>query len=551
MTSSLTESPFFLLKASVRDSRASLIEKAEERSLVIDAKACNDARTVLSTPRLRLAAELGWLPGIAPERALALCQIAQNEALPMAEMRSIPGLAACNVLSTWLATEKQHHDDEIAVALEALSERYDSIDTEQLYLTLNEDREAAGFPQVPSVEVVNELLHERRQGLLRAMRDGLALVSMPDAVLAAVIRRQTQAAGSGLPPLLSDLIGQYEAGTLQHLGRLRSHIELYCSTMAEILKKNPDSDISSEFEALESLIKLWEQLAKPLLLACRSRGIDEPNSVAVAQSIRGLAIDLANEKNLFDVAQRLTKLQQKYFSELALLGEQIDADAATLDNLKAQQSEAESADKAWRASITQAIEIGPHVLQSSPEGISFKQKSFALADVEGVRWGIFNRYLNGICVERKYTVWIFAKNDVTEIECAKLFESGTRVQARYSEVIQLLWGTVMVRLIREMLDALTSSGSVHVGSVEVTRNGVVLPDRRLFGRNAPSVCTWTNLHWQSVSGSLRLVSKEDKKRYVDLPYRDITNVHVLEAMLNILTKDNNLQKLQSGDRTWY
>ena len=69
---SIHKNPFSLLCVSTRDGRKLIVERAEERSLAVDPASCQQARSELTNPRTRLAAEISWLPGVSPRRATAL-----------------------------------------------------------------------------------------------------------------------------------------------------------------------------------------------------------------------------------------------------------------------------------------------------------------------------------------------------------------------------------------------------------------------------------------------------------------------------------------------
>ena len=62
----ILKNPFHILGATTRDNRHNIMELAEERSLLSDADECMEARSILTRPRRRIAAEVAWLPGIDP-----------------------------------------------------------------------------------------------------------------------------------------------------------------------------------------------------------------------------------------------------------------------------------------------------------------------------------------------------------------------------------------------------------------------------------------------------------------------------------------------------
>ena len=59
----LIDNPFYLLKASPRDSRKKLLELADEAAFEIDSIKANESRSILANPRKRLEAEISFFPG--------------------------------------------------------------------------------------------------------------------------------------------------------------------------------------------------------------------------------------------------------------------------------------------------------------------------------------------------------------------------------------------------------------------------------------------------------------------------------------------------------
>ncbi len=59
----LLQNPFHILTATPRDNRRRIMQLADERSLLLDAGECMQARSDLTNPRKRLSVEVAWLPG--------------------------------------------------------------------------------------------------------------------------------------------------------------------------------------------------------------------------------------------------------------------------------------------------------------------------------------------------------------------------------------------------------------------------------------------------------------------------------------------------------
>jgi hypothetical protein len=54
----LLQNPFHMLNATPRDNRRRIMELADERSLLLDARECIQARSDLTNPRKRLSVEI-------------------------------------------------------------------------------------------------------------------------------------------------------------------------------------------------------------------------------------------------------------------------------------------------------------------------------------------------------------------------------------------------------------------------------------------------------------------------------------------------------------
>ena len=76
----LLQNPFYILSATPRDNIRRIEALAEEQSLLSDAGACMNARSILTHPRKRISAEVAWLPGVAPERTDEMLMLLESSA---------------------------------------------------------------------------------------------------------------------------------------------------------------------------------------------------------------------------------------------------------------------------------------------------------------------------------------------------------------------------------------------------------------------------------------------------------------------------------------
>ena len=169
----LQRNPFHVLGAPTRDSRSRIMQLAEERSLLLDEAVCQRARADLIAPRTRLGAELAWLPGVAPAKALSAIDNLRD---PEWDASGLPPLARANVLAS---KHPPMETDAIVKAITDLAEIAESIDVDEVLRDINEDREIAGIPKVTDRDVVDPHAGQDGDavpGRLAMSRDGVAPV---------------------------------------------------------------------------------------------------------------------------------------------------------------------------------------------------------------------------------------------------------------------------------------------------------------------------------------------------------------------------------------
>ena len=96
----LTKNPFRVLEASTRDSRARLTELAEQGALLGDEERTSNALNVLANPRRRVAAEMSWIPGVAPGRVAEVLAALDESPERVSALEGLPPLAASNATTS-------------------------------------------------------------------------------------------------------------------------------------------------------------------------------------------------------------------------------------------------------------------------------------------------------------------------------------------------------------------------------------------------------------------------------------------------------------------
>lgn len=538
--SQIQQNPFALLGVTTRDDRRRIVELAEEKSLELDHDACQKARSDLTSPRMRLGAEMSWLPGVSPGKAAQFVSTLHSDPMSLREESGLPTLAHLNLLaSAFEAVDGNDSADDVAEFIQEMAHLVDDLAAEQVLRDINEDRSVSGFPEVKGIEQVEAELSERKRYYRNAIKDALNRLppaSLVDAMTAAV----DQITGGGedhAPELIDDLVDSYAVETQGFLQKEAESVE-------KLINAARDSATSGEkvvkpiVDKLVVVARNWDKVAQPIQLSAKARGIDHDPSHEIAYSIRSLAIDLFNEHDMLDQSQRLTGLIQELFAELPEVVERVEQDSEALADIFQNRKMNEAQKDEWARDITYRAEVGvmfKDVLSISPDGLSWKNQRFPLDAVTRVRWGAVRHSVNGIPTGTTYTLAFGDNRSEAVVELKK--------ESTYSTFLEKLWKAVVIRLLTELFETLQGGNEVRFGEATLSDDGITLVKHKFLGANEKVRCSWGQVHVWSADGSFYIGSKDDKKTYVGLSYIHGANTHVLEQAIRMAFKKPGMRRL--------
>ena len=536
----LLTNPFFTLGATMRDDKRRIMELAEEKSLVSDEVAVRDAEAVLTNPRRRLEAEIGWLPGLAPKRISEAISVLEREPAKVRGLGNLPSLARANLLADGLirVVKQLPNKREVSRWIVELANVHDDIEAEQTITLLNEERSVARFSPILDLQVVDTELRGRRRYYKQAIKRALDQLATPllVEVVTIAVDEATDNGDSQAPILIDDLVDGFEVEAQGFLERETKNIEVLVQGVRSAVERDEGHEhIGRLVSQLEEVVKNWDRVVQPIQVSARSRGTSHDPSHEIAGEIRRLAVHLFNEHGLLDVSKRLTALQQEVFAEVDSVVEQSEEDATALDEVAEQRSqylaEMEARAESWKREITYEADVGvmfKNKLRISPDGVQWKGSKIPLEEIKQVRWGGTRHSVNGIPTGTTYNIFVGGERGGTTIEL--------RQEKIYSEFVNRLWKTAGVRLLTEMLEGLHAEKRYRFGTAIVTDYGVELERRKLFSANERVPCKWTDLVIGNGAGTFYIAKADEKKVTVELSYQEMDNVHVLEAAMRALWK---------------
>lgn len=524
----LHANPFWVLGVTTRDDRRKIVEMAEDRSLHLDHDLCQKARSDLTNPRARLSAEMAWLPGIAPRVAERLSSGLLGNPRSVRSENGLPELARANLMA---AAFELVEDDESAESIAELIRDFawlvEYINAEAVLRDVNEDRAISGFPEIRSIETVEEELADRRKvyrSVLKGLLDSMDPNKLVETMTIAVAIATSDGEDHG-PALLDELVDTYEVETQGFLQKEYENIVKLVES-ARVAAPLGEKAAAPIIDKLGKVARNWDRVAQPIQLSAKSRGIAHPPSREVAYEIRGLGIELSNEHGMLEQTHQLTELLQDLFAELPEMVEKLGEDAETIAGLRHQAQQREENHAQWERDITYRTELGvlfKDKLSISPEGIRWKGNLYPLESITRVCWGGVRRSVNGVPTGTTYTLGFGDKRSERAIEL--------REEAVYTRFLDALWRAVCVRLMFSIIEQLAVGQSMAFGDMTIEDGAVTLTKHKLLGSNERVRLSWQEVSVWSADGSFVIGKQGDKKTYGSSSYINNWNTHLLEHIV--------------------
>lgn len=524
--------PFAVLGASLRSSKQELLRLAEERALTDDSTLTAKARSELAHPRARVGAEVGWLPGLSPKRASECLALVTQNPQRVFTFENISPLSLANLLSAALSSlTPKAVGSSAAQKLLQLARVVDLIDADQVRRDLNEDRAAAGIPEISATEWVETELGSRRAAFRSSAIAWLDQFESQELVKIVTEAAATATANGENHPyrLIVDVVADFELRAQAAYARAQGLAgELIKAAMQ--LAAHGESAVKPAVAGIEQLVGDWHKVAKPAQLCAKARGEAHGPSQELFYSVRALAVDLTNEHDFYTLSAHLTQLAGEAFAD-ARLGERATEDANALKGLMEQKAKAEKDVEEWNREITYAASIGwpfKRRLAISPQGLQWGWKRFSLESITRMRWGGVRHSSYGIPTG---TTFHIAFGDGRSEAVVRLHS-----QAINDKFIEKLFKAVGPLLMTRLARVLKEGGTLQFGDIIVHDEWCEVPVKSFLGQKRQKA-PWSDLKIWSSNGSFVVGIKADEKAFGSVSYKDGDNAHLIEMMIRTYFKD--------------
>ena len=519
----LLDNPFFILGATMRDNKRKLVDLAEQTGS--DEEMLRNARIVLTNPRRRIKAEIGWLPGLGPKRISETISTLQLKPNAVTDLGKMPALARCNLLANGIVrTDGDLSWRELAKWIGDLADTHEQINVESTVTMLNEERTIADFPEISDFQAVEDELQELQRHYKQSIMKALNKLPVIDSakVLTLAVDEVSDRGNQQAPALMDELVDRFEIEHQEFLVSGLTKIRTLLKNLREVVQQDiNDGSIPDELYQFEYKIKEWDLVAQPIQVSARSRGKDHELSTSVSNEIRDTAIEIANEHGCFEIAKTLTDIQKTVFAEDDFVVERMEEDSSILSDLVTRS-------EAWNNEMSYETPLGfprNKRVRISPAEIEWNGQTTALKDITRIRWG-------GVKDSWGSTNFSIYYDDPEDLYFRIIETTSKEV---FENVVDRLWKSVGSRLLTEMLETLRAGTDVSYADAVVSDSGVILTRKSLFKRKHQWF-RWADVIAVTHQGSFHLIYQHDRKFSASLSYLDCNNVHILETAVRLRSK---------------
>lgn len=344
----LKDNPFRILGVGPEAGREEIVDRAQALDLDEGENRGSEARRVLTTPRLRIRAEVGWIWGIESNAIAEAVSICKERALDAALWRGVTPLGRLNLgtaaldeaRSTNASTSPSSYNNTYATTfrdedrrMRELMEKMDQcsriIDWRNVRDSINAVRELSDFAPARDEKPIRDALKEQVGEAVEAVcttLNRLESVKLVQIVTDLVNEGTRQGEGrSGR--VIWQLVQRYELEAQPFLDREGRTLEALKAKAIEKAEGGAEEKaVKRVVNVLLRVLRNWDKVAQPIQISMRSRGQRHERTYEMAMSIRSLGLKLWNEFHMKDPAREIIATMEEVFAEEAEVAELVARD---------------------------------------------------------------------------------------------------------------------------------------------------------------------------------------------------------------------------------
>jgi hypothetical protein len=169
--------------------------------------------------------------------------------------------------------------------------------------------------------------------------------------------------------------------------------------------------------------------------------------------------------------------------------------------------------------------------------VRYNALTLPAADIDGLRFGVFKQYTNGINTSTSYLVVVgSAHHGIIEIECKRFFRSEDQAQRDFQEILNALYIQIVPRLCERLAKQIAAGKQMALGNWTLSAKGISGTTGALFWRQ-DHLISWTDVRFVSHRGQLNISSSTNSKASASFSLRDVWNAPIFKELANAIVTE--------------
>lgn len=291
----------------------------------------------------------------------------------------------------------------------------------------------------------------------------------------------------------------------------------YIKGIEGILKRLDDNpDIEARAAAVDAELMPW--LKKVADKEGASSEVFQDCSDYIASFIRNLSIEIFNHHDKPSVAFSLID------KALAIARSKETRDRLTQDKSQITRLMADA------SKHNLFLKIRNDEIEVTREFVRYNNQRINSSDIDGIRYGIYIHYTNGIQDSCSYTVAVGSRSHNIDIECKRFFRSEEHARQDWNQIIQAILYQIVPALVTRLAQSIVSGRQWIVSGVPITAQGMTITTGMLFWRKEHLV-SLKDLGFHTSQGQLWVSSKLDPKISTSFSIKDVWNAAIMEYII--------------------
>ena len=330
------DNPFKLLGVLPTDGRREIVRQAEEKSLLLDAQKCSDARTTLTNPQRRIGAEVHWFLDCSADEVKEIEDYISQELAGKTDSDFVwekkSALTQMNIQLACIDAQNFGSLSSAKYYVLGISRLFESVNAEQVVYMINAARQKAGFPEVSKTQDIESAISELRSEIRQMISGKLQRLPKENYIQTITALSESYSGNRRYKgnAVLEDVISEYQLFINDTLHEQGQSIIKTANFIAMGAKK---IDVNRAVTDLIERLYAWDELAQPLQLGALTKGSSHEESKEMLRALRDLALKLHNEYSYSEESLEITKAVQEVFKELPEFAELLDKDNKALSKI--------------------------------------------------------------------------------------------------------------------------------------------------------------------------------------------------------------------------